>query len=189
MSDLHKVRSKTTQGAEWRGTIRVTIDEEEMELTVRQLTDPEFFDVMSMVDRDELEAMKEQLPSDKMDRLRELQEIEEPTDEEAEEREELQEELDNIDVDMFEYLSKDTFMGIQKAAILAVEPDEEDLHYAVKHRAHELEDKYDVTIKTAEDAREPLNAEIEEMIRNSTNFTSFIIGVQALTETVGNEGN
>lgn len=190
MSDLNAVREKVAEGAEWRGTIRVNIADTEMELTVRQLKDPEFFEVMSMVDREELQQLRESLPEDEMDEYRELQRAEELTDEERERFNELESELEENSVSMFEVLSEETFEGIRRCAKYAVEPDRQDLEQAFRERAAEIEREYGVKVSEPDDVRVALQDDIESMIDNATDFTSFTIGIQALVQTVGqDEGN
>jgi hypothetical protein len=191
MSDLNYVKQKTKEGVEWRGTIRVTIGGEEKELTIRQLVDPEFEEVMRLIDRDELQQLREELPTDLMEEHRELQRKEEElTDEEQERFTELEEKLEENTVDLFEILSEDTFKGIRLCGKYAVEPDEEDKREAFMERAAEIEREYDTRVETPEDVEPALQDDIEFMIENATNFTSFTIGVQALVETVGrDEGN
>lgn len=190
MSDLNKLREKTTEGAQWRGTIRVNVMDEEMELTVRQLKDPEFFEVMSLIDRDELQKLRDQLPDDEMEEFRELQDATELSDEDRERFNELEELLEEESVDLFEVLSVDTFEGIRRCAKYAVEPDEEDIRETFMERASEIESEYGIRVQTAEDVLPAMQDDIEEMIDNSTKFTSFTIGIQSLVQTVGeDEGN
>lgn len=190
MSDLSSVRQKVDEGAEWRGTIRVNIGDEEHELTVRQLNDGEFFEVMSMVDREELQSLREELPSDKMEELRDLQSADNLTDDERERLEELRTEMEAESGNMFDILSKETFDGIRLAGKYAVEPDDEDLREAFMDRAPEIEREYGVKVETPDDVREAIQDDINEMIERSTKLTSFTIGIQALVQTVGeDEGN
>lgn len=190
MSDLSKVESKLMEGAEWRGTIRVNLEDEEYNLTVRQLRDPEFKEVMSMVDREELQELREELPSDAMKTLRELRQKEELTEEEEADLEEAQEALNDSEVDLFEILSDETFEGIRLCAKYAVEPDEEDIREAFMDRAHEIERKYGIKVETPEDVMPALQDDIENMLDHATNMASFTIGIQCLVETVGeDEGN
>lgn len=192
MSDLNSVREKVAEGAAWRGTIRVEIGGEENELTVRQLRDPEFFEVMSLIDRDELQNLREDLPDGMMEEYRELQQAEDLDEEEHERLEELRAELEeHSDAgSLFESLSHDTFEGIRKCAKYAVEPDEEDLQHAFRERASEIEREYGIRVQTPEDVEPALQDDIEEMIDACTKFTSFTIGIQALVQTVGeDEGN
>lgn len=189
MSDLSAVRQKVQEGADWRGTIRVSIQGEEHELTVRQLTDDEFWEVMSLISREEIQALRDELPADLLEEYQELQRAED-LDEEGQERiEEVREELNEEAPDITDVLSTETFHGIQRCAKKAVVPDEEDLRMAFAERAPEIESEYGVTVKTPEDVRPALQDEIETMIDNATNFTSFTIGMQALFQTVGDEGN
>ncbi len=191
MSDLHKVRQKATEGKEWRGTIRVMLGDDEAELTVRQLTDPEFFEVMSMIDQDELEELQGELPDEEMERYNELQEKDELTDEEVEEFADLEEELSEASGNLFQVLSRSTFNGVLLCAKYAVEPDDEDLRSALMDDEWVMEKEQEGygPIKTPEDCYEPMKDDIEEMIVNLTDFTSFNIGIQALIETVGDPKN
>lgn len=188
MSDLFDVRAKTEQGASWRGTIQVEIDDEVQELTVRQLRDPEFWEVMSQVDTDELEELQSSLPEEKMEEFRELQESNDLSEEEEERLAELQHEVEEEEISLFDTLSYETYEGIKLAAIYGIEPDEQDVRHALTEFAGEIEAKYGGT--SNDDARQYINDHIiEGMIENSTDFTSFAIGVRALGETLGDSGN
>lgn len=190
MSDLHSVRQKVEEGADWRGTIRVEIGDEEHELTVRQLRDPEFQEVMSLIDREELQELQSELGGTDMEEYRELQQAEDLDEEEEERLEELREELQQSSGNIFDVLSTETFEGIRRCAKYAVEPDEEDLREAFVDRAAEIESEYGVKVKTPEDVRPAIQDDIEAMIDRATNLASFTIGIQALVETIGeDEGN
>lgn len=189
MSDLNELKSKTQEGADWRGSINVNIDDEDYELTVRQLYDREFEEVMGKIDREELQSLRDALPEDVMDEYTELRDADELTEEEEERLSELQDELEDEAVDIFDVLSSETFEGIRLAAKTAVVPDEEDLRTAFRERAAEIESEYGVAVKTPEDVKPALNDEIDEMIEQSTGFVSFAIGIQALTASVDDEGN
>jgi hypothetical protein len=189
MSGLSTAKTKIKEGASWRGDITVEIRGEDVPLTVRQLRDPEFEEVMGLLDRDELQELREAYPSDVMERLDELTEKDELTDEEREERDELRDEIADSDVNVFDYLSDSTFKGIRRAAVYGIEPDEEDKREALRERAHEIEAEYGVKVETPDDTLPALQDDIEEMIAESTNFVSFRMGMKVLTETVGEEGN
>lgn len=188
MSDLFEAREKTEKGAEWRGTINVDIDGETHELTVRQLVDPEFWEVMTYIDTDELAELQADLPEEKMDEFQDLQTKDSLTDEEEQRLEELTEEVEEEDIDLFDALSYETYKGIKLAAEYGVEPDEEDIRTALTQHTAEISDQYGGT--SNDEARQYVNDHvIKPMIENSTDFTSFAIGVRALGETLGDEGN
>jgi hypothetical protein len=189
MSGLNKVKQKTKEGAEWRGTITVDIDGESVPLTIRQLVDPEFEEVMGKINRDELSELREAYPSDAMQRLDELQSEDELTEEQETELSEVRDEIAESDVNVFDYLSSETFDGIRLAAIYGIEPDEEDKREALRERAHEIEKQYGVKVEQPDDTLPALQDDIEKMVHNSTDFLSFRMGMKVLTETVGDEGN
>jgi hypothetical protein len=190
MSDLDSVTQKVKEGINWRGDIRVEIDEEEHELSVRQLRDPEFREVMSMIDRDELDELRNDLPDDMMEEYRELQTKEELEGEEEERLEAIRDDLEESTANLFDVLSEDTFEGIRQAGKYAVEPDEDDMQTAFRERAAEIEREYGIKVQTPEDVEPALQDDIEAMIDNATGLVSFTIGMQALVETVGeSEGN
>lgn len=192
MSDIHKLRQKVTQGKEWRGTIRVMLGEDEAELTVRQLKDEEFFEVMSMIDKEELESLRGDLPDDELERYYDLQDKEdELTDEEQEEFAELEELLNQKSANLFQTLSKQTFDGIILCAKYSVEPDDSDLKSAMMDDewVHQKEEEGYGPIKTPEDCYEPLKDDIGHMLEDATDFTSFNIGLMTLIETVGDSKN
>lgn len=188
MSDLFETREKVEKGAEWRGDITVSIDGETQTLTCRQLRDPEFWEVMSQVDTDELEELQADLPEDKMDELRDLREQDELTDEEESRLEALQEEIEEEDIDLFDVISKETYNGIKQAAIYGVEPDQADIQYALTEHVEEINEKYGRT--SSDEARQYVNDHvIEPMFERSTDFVSFSVGVKVITETIGDTKN
>jgi hypothetical protein len=188
MSDLFEAREKTEKGAEWRGSIHVDIDGETHELTVRQLVDPEFWEVMTYVDTDELEALQSDLPEETMEEFQELQEQDSLSDEEEDRLEELTQEVESQDIDIFEALSYETYKGLKLAAEYGIEPDQSDIQKALTQHTDEVEDQYGS--KTQDAAKEYVNDHVvKPMLDNSTDFTSFAIGVRALGETLGDQGN
>jgi len=188
MSDLFEVRRKTEDGAKWRGSINVSIDDESHQLTVRQLRDPEFWEVMSQVNTDELDELQADLPEEKMEEYRELQDAERLSDKEEERLEQIQTEIEEQDIDLFEVLSYETYEGLKQAAKYGVEPDESDVQTALTEHAGEIKDKYGGT--SHDDAKQYVNDHvIEPMVERSTNFTSFAVGIKALGETLGDAGN
>lgn len=189
MSDLFEARRKTEDAANWRGTINVSIDGDGTEnLTVRQLYDPEFWEVMSQIDTDELEELQADLPEDKMERFRELQNADELSDEEDEELADLQAEVEEEDLNIFEVLSFETYQGIKTAAKYGVVPDEADIRTALADHTDEIAEQYGGT--SHEDAEQFVNDHVvHPMIEESTNLASFAIGVKALGETLGDSGN
>jgi predicted DNA binding CopG/RHH family protein len=188
MSDLFKTRKKVEEGAEWRGEINVELDGETMELAVRQMYDPEFWEVMSLVDMDELEELQAELPEEKMDEFNELKEQDDLDDDEQERLSELQAELESQDIRMFDALSDDTFEGIRSAAKYGWVPDEEDARQAVMEHGDALDEEYGRA--TTEEAKEWLQDHyIEPTIDRATGFASFAIGIKVLTETIGDTKN
>jgi len=188
MSDLFKTRKKVEEGAEWRGEINVELDGDTMTLAVRQMYDPEFWEVMSLVDTDELEALQDQLPEEKMEEFKELRDKDILTDEEEERLSDLQAELDSEEIDMFEALSDDTFAGIRQAAKYGWVPDDEDCREALIEYGGEIEEEYGRT--TQEEAEKWLNEHyIAPTVDKATGFSSFAIGIKVLTETIGDTGN
>lgn len=188
MSDLFKTRNKVEEGAEWRGDITVSMDGEKMDLTARQLRDPEFWEVMSLVDTDELEELQSSLPQEKMEEYKELRDADELDEADESRLESLQNELEESDVDMFSIISPSTFEGIRKSAKYGVEPDAEDKREALIEHGGDIEEQYGRT--TDEEAAKYLNEQvIHPMIDRATGFVSFTIGIKCLTETIGDTGN
>lgn len=187
MSDLFKAREKTEKGEEWRTTINVEVDDEILEFSVRQLVDPEFWEVMSMVDLDELEDLQDSLDDEQVEELRELRNKDELSEEEEERFSELQEAAEE-GVEIFDALSMETFKGIQTAAKYCLEPDEDDIQYALIERREDIADMYgDPDREKAEQYVQ--DHVIEPTIDNATDLTSVAIGVEAIGETLGDEGN
>jgi hypothetical protein len=188
MSDLFEVREKVEKGAEWRGSINVEIDGEVKELTVRQLRDPEFWEVMSQIDTDELQNLQTDIPDGVQDELRELQQADELDDEDRERLEELQNEVEEHGLDMFDAISEETFDGIKQCAKYGVEPDKEDIRDALTRFTEDIQEQYGGT--SEDEAQQYVNDHvIVPMIERSTDFTSFAIGVRVLSETLEDEGN
>lgn len=189
MSDLFEVRQKVEEGANWRGSITVSIGGEQQELTVRQLRDTEFWEVMSLIDTDEIEDLQSDLPEEEMEEFRDLQSKDDLTDGESDRLAELQDELeDTTGENIFEELSFDTFKGIKKCAKYGVEPDDADIQRALTDAVGEIRDTYGGG--SHEEARQYVqDTVIDPTIENSTNFTSFAIGVRVLGETLEGEGN
>lgn len=188
MSDLFETRRKVEEGADWRGKIEVAIDDDTHELTVRQLYDPELWEVMSKVDTDEIEELQDQLPEEKMEEFETLKEKDSLTDAESERLEELQTEVEDSDLNLFDVLSMETYDGLKTAAKYGVEPDEQDIQRALTENAAEISEMYGATNR--ENATKYVNDHIiATMIEESTNFTSFTIGVSVLGEALGDEGN
>lgn len=191
MSDLLDVKQKVQEGIEWRGTIQVQLDdEEEHELSIRQLRDPELREVLDLIDRDELEELSGDLPEDEIEEMRELQRRDAELSEDEQERlEELRDHLEEEAGDVLDVLSEETFTGIRRCAKHAIEPDGEDLEEAFKNRASAIEREYGYQVKHPEDVKPALQDEIDEMVDDATNFASINLGIQCLLETVGEEGN
>lgn len=188
MSDLFEAREKVEKGAEWRGEINAEIDGETQQLTVRQLFDPEQWEVMSQIDMDELEALQEDLPEDKMEELAELRDSDSLTDDEQDRLEELQDELDDGDINIFDELSYETYKGLMTAAKYGIVPDDADVRYALTNHADEIEESYGSLSNDA--AKQYVNdTVITPMIERSTDFTSFAIGVKVIGETLGDTKN
>jgi hypothetical protein len=185
MSDLFEARSKTEEGASWRGEITVYIDDEDHDLSVRQLRDPEFWEVMSLIDREALRSLRGELDEEKMDEYQELRDGEDLDDDEQDRLEELQNELEEESVDIFERLDMDTFEGVRRAAKYGVVPDEADKREALIEQGDYIEEQYGYEPTSSEDTEEYLNDEISAMIDRSTRFVSFTIGIQVLRETMG----
>lgn len=191
MSDFHRLKQKSQEGIEWRGTISVEYDGEMMELQVRQLSGPEFEEVMRLVDREELKALRDLVPSDIREEYNELQERDDLTDEESARLSALQEEMEEAmgGKTLFDILSTETFEGIRKCAIYCVEPDREDLEYYFKNEASQIEQEYGIKVRYPEDTYQAAKDDLEYMVRNAPDFIGFTIGLQALMETVGDEKN
>jgi len=188
MSDLYETREKVESGADWRGEITVTVDGEQQSLTVRQLNDTEFWDVMSSIDIDEIESMQSSVDDELLEEFEQLQSKDELTDSESDRLEELEEQIDTDEFNVFEHMSKETYEGIKDAAKYAVEPDEEDIQHALVNESATIKRLYGDDNR--ENAIQYINdSVIAPMIDDSTDFTSFEIGITAFMETLDDEGN
>lgn len=191
MSDIHTLTKKTKEGTDWRGTITVEDDGDEMELTVRNLTSPEIEEVFRKISRDELETLREELPKEKMEERRKLLDMDEDerSEEEQDRLDELSEELKGAHMKMFDILGEETFDGIRLAAKKGTVPDQDDMEHALKNRAREIEKETGQTVRYAEDTFDYLKSEIKDSIENNTRFIGFQIGMKVLQETGEKEGN
>lgn len=189
MSDLFDVRQKVEEGADWRGSIQVSIEDESQELTVRQLRDTEFWDVMSDINTDELENLQGDLPEDPMEEYNELQQADDLDEEEEARLEELQQEFEDDEAfNLFDTISKQTYNGLKKAAKYGIEPDEDDIQHVLTNRAGEIESKYGKPNR--DNARDYVNDHvIGPMIDKSTDFVSFAIGIRVFQATLDDAGN
>lgn len=190
---ISELTQKTKEGAEWRGEISVKRGEDDIDLTIRQLRDPEFEEVMELIDRDELKEFREHLPVELMEEYEELSQMDDDDMSEADEArlEEIEEEMEEVsaDIDLFEIFSTETFEGLRTCAKYAIEPSQEEMEEALRTRASEIEEKYGVRVQQPEDTRIAFKDDIEYSIDNATDFSSVTIGLRALTETVGERGN
>ena len=189
MSDLATAKQKIKKGADWRGTVTLDIDGDTVELCVRQLRDVELEEVMGLIDRDELENLRDEYPDEVRDELDELRSQDDLSEEEEERLSELQEQMEDVDVDVFSVLSDSTFEGVRKAAMYGVEPDEDDMATAMRERAHEIEKERGIQVQTPEDTHDALKEEWQDILYQATDFVSFEAGMEVLMATVGEEGN
>jgi len=189
MSDLATAKQKIKSGADWRGTVTLDIDGKTVELCVRQLRDVELEEVMGLIDRDELEELRDEYPDGVREKLDELQDKDGLTDEEEARVSELQTQIEDVDVDVFSVLSDSTFEGVRKAAVYGVEPDEEDMATAMRERAHEIEKEHGIQVKEPSDTHDALKAEWQDILYQATDFVSFEAGMEVLMATVDDEGN
>lgn len=188
MSDLFEAREKVEKGASWRGSINVNIDDTNQNLSVRQLRDPEQWEIMQQIDTDELDSLQDDLPEDKMDELHDLQEADTLSEDDEDRLEKLQTELEGEDINIFEKLSYETYNGLKQAAKYGTEPDEEDIRYALTNKTDDIEDTYGSVNR--DNAKQYINDDvINPMIERSTNFASFAIGIKVLGETLGDTKN
>lgn len=187
MSDLFETRQKAEESINWRGSITVPVDGEQKELTVRQLRDPEFWEVMTLIDLEEIEQLQGDLPEDEMEEYRELSDKEDLSDGESDRLEVLEEQL-NDQINIFDAISLQTYNGIVKAAKYCVEPDNEDVQQALAMHAGEIEEQHGSA--TQEAAEEYVNENVvKPMIDDFTDLTSFAIGMKSLEKTLEDEGN
>lgn len=194
MSELDSAVSKTLQGAEWRTTISVPMGDETKELTTRQLVDDEFYEISDMIDWDELEEYSNAVPSDLREQYEELSEQKtdetvELTDEEETKLNELEEEIEEKTPRIFDVLSYDTFKGLQKAAKYGIEADEEDKKDALRTKGREIEEEYGVKVSLPKDTEIYWEDQISTMVENSTNLSTFIIGMKVLMNTADSAKN
>mgnify|MGYP006280527213 CR=1 FL=1 len=187
MSDLFETRQKAEEGINWRGSITVPVDGEQKELTVRQLRDPEFWEVMTLIDLDEIEELQGDLPEDDMEEYRELADKDELDDQQQNRLASLEEQL-NDEINIFDAISLQTYNGIVKAAKYCVEPDNADVQQALGMHAAEIEEQYGAA--TQEAAEKYVNKNVvKPMIDDFTDLTSFAIGMKSLEKTLEDEGN
>jgi len=189
MSDLFPLREKTEKGKEWRGEIIVPDGGDTRTLTVRQLVDTEYWEVMTYINLDELKNLSESddVDEDKLSELQSLANQDELSDSEAERMQQLESEID-ANLNIFDSVSMDTFKGIKKTAKYCVEPDQNDIVQAMNNHAATIEDEYGAA--TDENARKWVNDNvIDPMIEDSTDLLSFMVGMKALQATLETAGN
>lgn len=189
MSDLFPLREKTEKGKEWRGEITIPDDGDSRTLTVRQLVDTEYWEVMTYIDLEELTSLSESddVDEDKLEELQDLANQSALSDSETERMQQLESEIDT-NLNIFDSVSMETFTGIKKTAKYCVEPDQNDIVQAMNNHAATIEDEYGAA--TDENAREWVNENvIDPMIEESTDLLSFMIGMKALQATLETEGN
>lgn len=192
MSDLFKAVDKTREGKDWRDTITLEHDGDELEFCIRQMKDGEFYEVMSRIDRDEIEELQDSLPQDLVEEYEGLQSMDsdERSEEGTERMHELEEEIEEKSPDFLDYLSTETFNGIRQAAKIAVEPDDEDMQLALREHARQIEEETGRDVREPEDTRQWLkDNKIAYIIDESTDFLSFALGMECLMATADEEGN
>lgn len=197
MSDFFTLRTKVQEGKHWRGTINVSYAGETMELSIRQLRDPEMQTVLSKIDQNELEELKTNLPEEESAEYRELMQKDELTEDEEERLMDLQDMLDDDNLNIFDVLSDETFEAFRDAARYCVVPDDEDIAQAFQDHTfiEHVQEEYNIEVRTPDDIYDkeedegPLKDLMIKTINDMQNFGSFSIGMQALKETVGDEKN
>lgn len=201
MSDFKRLRGKTIEGRAWRGTITVTIDGEDMELSIRQMTDGEYYDVTNRIDMGELKSIRDVLPTDIVNEYRELQEREELNDGEQKRKEQLEEELAAADTNFVKSISGDTFDAVVDCAKYCVVPDIQDVNDMFMDNEYiaYVEEEYGFRPQTPKDLYDPekdgktdewagpLKDEMQSIIDQQTGLMSFVIGLMCFIETMGGE--
>lgn len=192
MSDYFKSREKLVQGRDWRGSITVSIDDEEYEWTVRQLSDDEYFDVISDLDTSSIKEYREEIDEDAIEEYHELTDKDE--DELSEdERERLRELRDEIeDSNILNEIDEDTFNALRRAGKYGVTPDEEDIDHVMGLAISEVESLFGVDVNrdagfTRDDAYELVKEDMKRNLEQATDFVSFEVGLEVLNATMGTE--
>ena len=190
MSGFNKLREKAAKGQEWRGDITVGSGDDALDLKIRQLNDPEYYEVMSGINHDELEELGDMMPEDDLERFRELDDMDDRTEEQEAEMQLLEEDLNRQSAQIFKIMSKETFEAIRTAAKYGVVPSEDDVREMMMDDSW-VKDKEDMgyDVSHYDGAYEALNDETPMIIDGQTDLESFEIGMEVIYETVGGEGN
>lgn len=186
MSDYFATRQKVTAGIEWRGEVSFDYEGETYTWKARQLTDPEFFEILGQLNRDKLEELQDDVDESKMERYRELLDVDDLTEDEKAELERLKQEI-NEEENFLDKIDDDTFEALRQCAKYACEPDKEDIDYAWSNR-HELFDLGENEAVTKSSIQKKLKEDMKETIDDMQNFTSLELGLRCLELNMESEG-
>lgn len=211
MSDLLQFDNKVKQGAEWRGTTEVSMDDsimgsteedsdaESFGVTYRLLKDPEFAESIARMGADNfedklasLEDARSAFDDDQLERYEELERSDDLSDDEREELEALQNELEDESnlADVLGMMDPDLTDGFHYAAECGLEPDEDDIQEVLNMKVPEQREMFGEHVPDREKAVELLQQRIEEnIIGNSTGFTAYGLGMEIFMESMEDQGN
>lgn len=193
MSDALALRQKAIDGKNWRKTITVTVEGDEYELTIRQLTDSEYLPVykhIKPVQEEISDALEgDDLGEEDLERLEELQEKDELSEDEKQELDYLEENVGGGISQVLALLSDEGHEAIKEAGKHAVMPDRGDIQGVMEMSPSEQKEEFGDTVRTPEEAKHVLEAELEKMLDESRNLLAFQVGIQAFFASNVTEGN
>lgn len=197
MSDIFKAKKKVQTGIGWRKTISVEAFDDELEIVIRQLTDPEMSEVFPRVKHliEELQdKLSDEIGEEDAKRIQELRDKDDLTAEETQELEQLKELEEAGQDELLEVLDEKAMNGFQRAAELGVTYDSDDvdemMSQVVQMSVSEQQERFGQHVKTREHAKEALDKQAKDIIRNAQGeFLGLQVGINVVFATLGNEGN
>lgn len=203
MSDWAKVRRTAIEGVKNRKTVEVEYEGETVEFTVRQLLDPEYFDVMSDINLEHLMDLQGDITQDEAERMLELIEIDDRTDEEESELEDLKAKAGDVNESFFDVVDDDTYQALRRCAMYVIVPDHEDVieMFQDGQFVSYVEEEYGVEVKRPEDLYDPekdidpdkwagpMKDEMRKTLNRMGRMQSFNIGLEVFMSTLEDMGN
>ncbi len=183
-----KLRNKIQEGRNWRETVSLRIDDEKIEIKVRQLEDPEFWKVKEKINEDKMEEIGNNIDQEKVNKYDELSEKEELTDQEKQEFDKLETQIENEILSAINDFDMDTFEGIVDAGKYGVVIDQESIDEVGSMTPAEQKDMFGETFKNGEEIRKFLKDDLQHQIEHATNLVSFLLGMTVLDATTEDEG-
>lgn len=187
MSDWTRAKKKSREGVEFIDYANVPMGDETFELAYGLLSGDDFLDIYGRMDIQTIREYQDE--SDTNERLQELQSKDELTDDEEDELQDLHEEVTEESAELISRLGDDTLSAIQDAGRLALRPDREDINDALELSSAEQEERFGETLRTPQEAREAIETEMREVVKESPYLIAWTIGQKAFEESQRLVGN